>query len=207
MREGRGPAWSNSLFEDNAEFGLGMRLAVDKHAEYARQLLARLAARIGENLVAALLAADQSTEAGIAGQRERVAELKQKLSPPDSPDSPEARDLLAVADALVRKSVWLVGGDGWAYDIGAGGLDHVLGSGANVNVLVLDTEVYSNTGGQMSKATPRGAVAKFAAGGKADREERSGHGSDQLRLGLRRSRRHGRQRHAHGEGVSRSGGL
>jgi pyruvate-ferredoxin/flavodoxin oxidoreductase len=164
--EGRGPAWSNSLFEDNAEFGLGMRLAVDKRAEYARQLLARLAGQVGENLVAALLAADQSTEAGIAGQRERVAQLKQKLSAPDSSASAEARELLAVAESLVRKSVWLVGGDGWAYDIGAGGLDHVLGSGVNVNVLVLDTEVYSNTGGQMSKATPRAAVAKYATGGK-----------------------------------------
>jgi pyruvate-ferredoxin/flavodoxin oxidoreductase len=143
-----------------------MRLAVDKRAEHARRLLARLAGQVGENLVAALLAADQSTEAGIAGQRERVAQLKQKLSAPDSPDSPEARDFLAVAEALVRKSVWLVGGDGWAYDIGAGGLDHVLGSGVNVNVLVLDTEVYSNTGGQMSKATPRAAVAKYATGGK-----------------------------------------
>jgi pyruvate-ferredoxin/flavodoxin oxidoreductase len=154
---GRGPAWSNSLFEDNAEFGLGMRLAVDNRAEYARQLLTRLSGQAGDNLVTALLTADQSTEAGIAAQRERVAELKVALS---SAESPEACDLLAVAEALVRKSVWLVGGDGWAYDIGAGGLDHVLGSGMNVNVLVLDTEVYSNTGGQMSKATPRAAVAK-----------------------------------------------
>jgi pyruvate-ferredoxin/flavodoxin oxidoreductase len=160
---GRGPAWSNSLFEDNAEFGLGMRLAVDKMAEYARELLRRSAPRVGEKLVSALLEADQSSDPEIEAQRERVAELKQAIS---RADSPECRDLLAVADALVRKSVWLVGGDGWAYDIGAGGLDHVLGSGENVNVLVLDTEVYSNTGGQMSKATPRGAVAKFAAGGK-----------------------------------------
>ncbi|MGD0966283.1 MAG: pyruvate:ferredoxin (flavodoxin) oxidoreductase [Candidatus Acidiferrales bacterium] len=160
---GRGPAWSNSLFEDNAEFGLGMRLAVDNRAEYARQLLTRLSGQAGDNLVTALLTADQSTEAGIAAQRERVAELKVALS---SAESPEACDLLAVAEALVRKSVWLVGGDGWAYDIGAGGLDHVLGSGMNVNVLVLDTEVYSNTGGQMSKATPRAAVAKYATGGK-----------------------------------------
>ena len=161
--QSRGPAWSNSLFEDNAEFGLGMRLAVDKQSEYARSLLMRLGSGIGQNLVTAILAADQSSEAGVAAQRERVAQLKQKLL---LAESPEGRDLLALADALVRKSVWLVGGDGWAYDIGAGGLDHVLGSGMNVNVLVLDTEVYSNTGGQMSKATPRGAVAKFAAGGK-----------------------------------------
>ena len=162
-RQGRGPAWSNSLFEDNAEFGLGMRLAVDQQNLYAQQLLATLSGPLGGTLVAGLLEADQSKEPGIEAQRRRVAELKRKLA---GIDSPEARDLLAVADTLVRKSVWLVGGDGWAYDIGAGGLDHVLGSGRNVNVLVLDTEVYSNTGGQMSKATPRGAVAKFATGGK-----------------------------------------
>jgi pyruvate-ferredoxin/flavodoxin oxidoreductase len=161
--QGRGPAWSNSLFEDNAEFGLGMRLAVDQQADYARILVARLAALLGEELVQALLTADQSIETGITAQRERVGELKRKLA---SLDSADAHALMAVADSLVRRSVWLVGGDGWAYDIGAGGLDHVLGSGANVNVLVLDTEVYSNTGGQMSKATPRSAVAKFATGGK-----------------------------------------
>jgi pyruvate-ferredoxin/flavodoxin oxidoreductase len=161
--QGRGPAWSNSLFEDNAEFGLGMRLALDKQADYARDLVTRLASHLGDSLATGLLNADQSNEAGIEAQRERVAELKKKIS---SLDLPAARDLLVIADALVRKSVWLVGGDGWAYDIGAGGLDHVLGSGMNVNVLVLDTEVYSNTGGQMSKATPRGAVAKFATGGK-----------------------------------------
>ena len=162
-KDGRGPAWSNSLFEDNAEFGLGMRLAADKKADYAKVLVERLVQEVGETLAAELLSADQSSEAGIAKQRERVAALKKKLQGLGSAD---ARDLLAVGDALVKKSVWLVGGDGWAYDIGAGGLDHVLGSGANVNVLVLDTEVYSNTGGQMSKATPRGAVAKFASGGK-----------------------------------------
>jgi pyruvate-ferredoxin/flavodoxin oxidoreductase len=161
--DGRGPAWSNSLFEDNAEFGLGMRLAVDKQAEYARELLRRLAGKIGEDLVRAAAVADQGDEAGVRAQRERVVELKEKLK---SLDDPQARDLLAVADALVKKSVWIVGGDGWAYDIGYGGLDHVLASGEDVNVLVLDTEVYSNTGGQMSKSTPRGAVAKFAAGGK-----------------------------------------
>jgi pyruvate-ferredoxin/flavodoxin oxidoreductase len=162
-RQGRGPAWANSLFEDNAEFGLGMRLAADKQADCARILVARQASLLGENLVRDLLTADQLSEAGMSAQRERVAELKRKVA---SHDSPDARELLAVADALVRRSVWLVGGDGWAYDIGAGGLDHVLGSGAKVNVLVLDTEVYSNTGGQMSKATPRAAVAKFATGGK-----------------------------------------
>jgi len=163
-REGRGPAWSNSLFEDNAEFGLGIRLALDKQGEYARELLTRLAATVGDELIRDLLNARQSTEAGIREQRERVRILKARL---EGVDTAEARDLLAVADALVKKSVWIVGGDGWAYDIGYGGLDHVLASGHNVNLLVLDTEVYSNTGGQASKATPRGAVAKFAAAGKA----------------------------------------
>ena len=161
--DGRGPAWSNSLFEDNAEFGLGMRLAVDKQHAYASELVRRLAPLIGEDLATALLAADETTEPGIQAQRERVGELLRRLR---GIDTPEAAVLLSIADKLVRKSVWLVGGDGWAYDIGAGGLDHVLGSGRNVNVLVLDTEVYSNTGGQMSKATPRAAVAKFAMGGK-----------------------------------------
>jgi pyruvate-ferredoxin/flavodoxin oxidoreductase len=160
---GRGPAWSNSLFEDNAEFGLGMRLALDKQGEYARELVARLAATIGDGLAKALLETNQSTEAGIEQQRANVRALEEKLL---GLDAPEARDLLGLADGLVKKSVWIVGGDGWAYDIGYGGLDHVLASGHNVNVLVLDTEVYSNTGGQMSKATPRGAVAKFATGGK-----------------------------------------
>jgi pyruvate-ferredoxin/flavodoxin oxidoreductase len=162
-REGRGPAWTNSLFEDNAEFGLGLRLALDKQTEYARELLTRLSSELGDALVLALLAADQTTESGIREQRERVQVLKSKLA---GIEGAEARDLLSLADALVKKSVWIVGGDGWAYDIGYGGLDHVLASGRNVNVLVLDTEVYSNTGGQMSKSTPRGAVAKFAAGGK-----------------------------------------
>jgi pyruvate-ferredoxin/flavodoxin oxidoreductase len=161
--DGRGPAWSNSLFEDNAEFGLGMRLAADKQAEYARELVWKLGFQIGEELAQALINADQSNEAGIAAQRERVETLKQKLA---GIDTPEARDLRILAGALVKKSVWIVGGDGWAYDIGYGGLDHVLASGRNVNILVLDTEVYSNTGGQASKSTPRGAVAKFAAGGK-----------------------------------------
>jgi pyruvate-ferredoxin/flavodoxin oxidoreductase len=160
---GRGPAWSNSLFEDNAEFGLGMRLAVDKQAQYARELLGRLEEVIGAELVRELRLADQAGEEGVEAQRVRVLELKRRLA---GRSEPAARDLLAVADALVRKSVWIIGGDGWAYDIGFGGLDHVLASGKNVKLLVLDTEVYSNTGGQMSKSTPRGAVAKFAAGGK-----------------------------------------
>jgi pyruvate-ferredoxin/flavodoxin oxidoreductase len=162
-RDGRGPAWSNSLFEDNAEFGLGIRLALDKQLEYAKELLSELSSDIGDQMVKALLTADQSTESGIQEQRERVKILKEKLK---GIDKPEAKQLLVIADVLVRKSVWIVGGDGWAYDIGFGGLDHVLALGRNVNLLVLDTEVYSNTGGQMSKATPRGAVAKFAAGGK-----------------------------------------
>ncbi len=162
-KSGRGPTWSNSLFEDNAEFGLGMRLALDQQKEYAEELLRQLALKVGDDLVTAVLSADQSNEEGIEGQRGRVLLVRDKLT---GVDTPQARALLLMADSLVRKSVWLVGGDGWAYDIGFGGLDHVLGSGENVKVLVLDTETYSNTGGQMSKATPRGAVAKFAAGGK-----------------------------------------
>jgi pyruvate-ferredoxin/flavodoxin oxidoreductase len=162
-KDGRGVAWSNSLFEDNAEFGLGIRLSLDKHHEYARELLVRLAAKLPEELVKAILDANQRGEAAIAEQRKRIVALKQVLT---SIDLPEARALLDVADMLVQKAVWIVGGDGWAYDIGYGGLDHIMASGRNVNVLVLDTEVYSNTGGQMSKSTPRGAVAKFAAAGK-----------------------------------------
>lgn len=161
--DGRGPTWSNSLFEDNAEFGLGMRLTLDKQNEFARELVVKLKDTIGPDLADALLTADQSAEAGIEAQRERVAQLKAKLQ---GVDGPAAKNLLSVADVLVKKSVWIVGGDGWAYDIGFGGLDHVLASGRNVNVLVLNTEVYSNTGGQASKATGLGAVAKFAAGGK-----------------------------------------
>ena len=162
-REGCGPAWSNSLFEDAAEFGYGYRLTCDQQANYAAQLVETLRADLGDELADGLLNADQSDEAGIAAQRQRVAELKRKLA---NVSRPEALNLLAVADFLTQKSVWVVGGDGWAYDIGYGGLDHVLASGADVNILVLDTEVYSNTGGQASKATPKGAVAKFAAGGK-----------------------------------------
>ncbi len=161
---GRGPAWSNSLFEDNAEFGLGYRLTLDKLGEYARELLTGLSAELGDTLTEGLLNADQSTEAGVAEQRARVAALKEALK---GIRDPRAASLLNVADYLVKKSVWIVGGDGWAYDIGYGGLDHVLASGRNVNLLVLDTEVYSNTGGQSSKSTPRAAVAKFAANGKA----------------------------------------
>jgi pyruvate-ferredoxin/flavodoxin oxidoreductase len=161
--EGRGPAWSNSLFEDNAEFGLGMRLALNKQRGYALELVNRLRSVLGETLVDGLLAADQTTTAGIQAQRTRVAELKAKLT--GNPDL-AARDLVSLADVLVERSVWIIGGDGWAYDIGYGGLDHVLASGHNVNILVMDTEVYSNTGGQSSKATPLAAVAKFAAGGK-----------------------------------------
>ncbi len=161
--EGRGPAWSNSLFEDNAEFGFGMRITLDKQNEYARDLVNRLRDVIGNELADALLSADQSDDAGIAAQRVRVEQLRQAL---DGVNTPEARDLLSLADKLIWKDVWIVGGDGWAYDIGYGGLDHVLASGRNVNVIVLDTEVYSNTGGQSSKSTPLGAVAKFAASGK-----------------------------------------
>ena len=161
--EGRGPAWNNSLFEDCAEFSFGFRLTLDKQAEFARDLLLALKDGVGEGLVAALLEADQTSEAGLAQQRQRVEELKKKLA---GIKDAQAAQLRSVADALVRKSVWAVGGDGWAYDIGYGGLDHVLASGRNINVLVLDTQVYSNTGGQCSKATFRGAVAKFAASGK-----------------------------------------
>jgi len=164
---GRGPAWSNSLFEDNAEFGLGMRLALDQLEEEARALVDGLSDELGP-LAGALLGARQDDEAGIAAQRERVAELRDHLA---GLEAPGARRLEAVAEHLVRTDVWIVGGDGWAYDIGFGGLDHVLASGRNVNILVLDTEVYSNTGGQASKATPRAAVAKFAAGGKATRKK------------------------------------
>jgi pyruvate-ferredoxin/flavodoxin oxidoreductase len=161
--DGRGPAWANSLFEDNAEFGLGMRLTVDKHTEMAQELVRALASTVGEALVTAILDARQDDEAGIFEQRLRVAQLKEKLA---TVNTPEAKNLLSLADNLVKRSIWIIGGDGWAYDIGFGGLDHVLASGRNVNILVLDTEVYSNTGGQMSKSTPRSAVAKFAAGGK-----------------------------------------
>ena len=163
-RDGRGPAWSNSLFEDNAEFGFGMRLAIDKHNEQARELLVQVAAQVGDVLVDGILKAPQGDEAALVAQRQRVLALRAKLA---TLDLPAAKRLELLADYLVRKSVWIVGGDGWAYDIGFGGLDHVLAMGRNVNILVLDTEVYSNTGGQQSKATPLGAAAKFASAGKA----------------------------------------
>jgi pyruvate-ferredoxin/flavodoxin oxidoreductase len=170
-REGRGPAWSNSLFEDNAEFGLGMRMALDHQSAYAKSLVERMRELVGDSLADSLLNGDQEA---IAAKRELVSELKAKLS---GRTEPEARDLLSVADALVKKSVWIVGGDGWAYDIGYGGLDHVMASGQDVNILVLDTEVYSNTGGQASKATPLGAVAKFASGGKPTAKKDLGMGA------------------------------
>lgn len=162
--DGRGPAWANSLFEDNAEFGLGMRVSIDQQTQIARHLLIKIKETADSELVDAILQADQSDEAGIAAQRARVDQLKQSLQ---SVSTLDAKRLLDVADYLVEKSVWIVGGDGWAYDIGFGGVDHVLSSGRNVNILVLDTEVYSNTGGQQSKSTPIGAIAKFAASGKA----------------------------------------
>ncbi|MEW5804844.1 MAG: pyruvate:ferredoxin (flavodoxin) oxidoreductase [bacterium] len=163
-REGRGPAWNNSLFEDNAEFGFGLRLAIDQHIRQARQLLQHMAGKVGDDLASAILEAPQTNEKEINEQRERIKILKDKLKPFQSD---QARHLESLLDYLVKKSVWIIGGDGWAYDIGFDGLDHVLAANRNVNVLVLDSEVYSNTGGQMSKATPRAAVAKFAAGGKS----------------------------------------
>jgi pyruvate-ferredoxin/flavodoxin oxidoreductase len=166
--QGRGPAWANSLFEDNAEFGFGMRLAIDKQAEHARELLSQMGTSVGDALVKEILEASQTDEAGIEKQRERIKALRQKLA---SVDTPEARWLGKIAEYLVRKSVWIVGGDGWAYDIGYGGLDHVIAQGRDVNILVLDTEVYSNTGGQASKATPMGAAAKFAVAGKTTRKK------------------------------------
>jgi len=162
--EGRGPAWANSLFEDNAEFGLGFRLSVDKKHEFASELLRKLEPEIGSDLVNEILSDPQRTEDDFYNQRERLTFLKQKLNQMDH--TPDVRQLMSLVDIFVRRSIWIVGGDGWAYDIGFGGLDHVIASGENVNILVLDTEVYSNTGGQMSKSTPRGATAKFATGGK-----------------------------------------
>ena len=166
--EGRGPAWANSLFEDNAEFGIGMKLALERQEETAETLLKKLSSQIGDDLVTSLIDAEQEKEADFIAQRERVTALKEKIK---EIDSFEARTLLAISDVLVKRSVWIVGGDGWAYDIGFGGLDHVLSMGRDVNILVLDTEVYSNTGGQASKATPRAATAKFAASGKGVRRK------------------------------------
>ncbi len=162
--EGRGPAWNNSLFEDNAEFGYGFRLTLDKQEEYAKELVKRFSSKLGDDLVEGLINSSQQTEADYAEQRERVMQLRIRMA---EETSPAAKDLLSLSDVLVRRSVWILGGDGWAYDIGYGGLDHVLAQGRNVNVMVLDTQVYSNTGGQMSKATPRGAVAKFAFAGRS----------------------------------------
>ncbi len=167
-KEGRGPAWSNSLFEDNAEFGLGFRLAIDKQDEIARELLKTMNGAIPVELKDAILNADQSDEPGIFEQRQRVEELKQLLN---GNNEEQAKRLLSVVDYLVKKSVWILGGDGWAYDIGYGGLDHVISTGKNVNILVMDTEVYSNTGGQTSKATPLSAIAKFSASGKPTRKK------------------------------------
>jgi pyruvate-ferredoxin/flavodoxin oxidoreductase len=161
--DGRGPAWSNSLFEDNAEFAYGMRLAVDKHVEQATELLKGLAAQVGDTLITEILTADQESEAGIAAQRLRIAALQAKLA---GLKTPEAKRLAWLSDYLVKKSIWACGGDGWAYDIGYGGLDHVIAMGRKINILVVDTEVYSNTGGQASKSTPLGASAKFASAGK-----------------------------------------
>ncbi len=167
-KNGRGPTWSNSLFEDNAEFGFGMRLAVDQQIRYAGDLLGRLAPKLGDELVSAILGNKQESEEEIVAQREAVAQLKKKLA---EIDDSNAELLLASADMLMRRSIWSFGGDGWAYDIGFGGLDHVFASGRDLNILVMDTEIYSNTGGQASKATPRGAVAKFAAAGKPSRKK------------------------------------
>jgi pyruvate-ferredoxin/flavodoxin oxidoreductase len=161
--QGRGPTWSNSLFEDNAEFGLGMRIAIDMQRDQAITLIRKLQDQLGDELSNSLLEAQQHNEPEIFEQRQRIETLKKKLS---HINTPESKRLLAVADSLAKKSVWLVGGDGWAYDIGYGGVDHVFASGRNVNILLLDTETYSNTGGQTSKATPLGAVAKFSASGK-----------------------------------------
>jgi pyruvate-ferredoxin/flavodoxin oxidoreductase len=169
--QGRGPAWSNSLFEDNAEFGFGYRLSIDKQAEFAAELLSQLSDEIGDNLVNAILKAEQKTEADIWEQRERIVILKHKLAQLSETTTEtnlksKIQNLKSLADYLVKKSVWIVGGDGWAYDIDFGGIDHIISTGRNVNILVMDTEVYSNTGGQSSKATPKAAVAKYATGGK-----------------------------------------
>ncbi len=202
--EGRGPAWSNSLFEDNAEFGLGFRVSIDKQTEIAAELLRGLAGQVGEDLVAQILASPQRDEADIYTQRAAVTELKQRLAGIGGLD---ARRLEAVADLLVRKSVWIIGGDGWGYDIGYGGLDHVLASGRNVKVLLLDTEVYSNTGGQCSKSTPRGAVAKFAAGGKRAPKKDLGFIAMSYGTIYVASVAMGREGRAHAEGLPRGRGL
>ena len=203
--EGRGPAWSNSLFEDNAEFGLGFRLAADKHLEIAHMQLAALAPIIGAELANAITHAPQIRESDIRAQRIRVAQLKTRLLALQ--DDPAALGLLSVVDSLVRRSIWIVGGDGWAYDIGYGGLDHVLATGRDVNVLVLDTEVYSNTGGQASKATPLGAIAKFAASGKRTPTQGSRFADDRLWQRVCRPGGDGRQPAAYAAGVPRGRGV
>ena len=207
--EGRGPAWNNSLFEDNAEFGLGIRLGYEAQRRQARLLVEQLAPVIGAALAADILAADQDDEAGIRAQRGRVAELRAVLGAIADTDPHRGRaiHLMSVADALVSKGVWIIGGDGWAYDIGFGGLDHVLSTGRNVNILVLDTEVYSNTGGQASKSTPRGAVAKFTAAGKSVGQEGPGRDRPRLRQRLRRPDRDRGQRHPGHEGTRRGRGV
>ena len=201
-REGRGPAWNNSLFEDAAEFGLGMRLGYEAEVATARMLLERLGSRIDANLAREIVEAVQESEPQIHAQRERVARLVAALRALEPRDS-DVDHLLALAGSLVRKGVWIIGGDGWAYDIGFGGLDHVLASGRNVNVLVLDTEVYSNTGGQASKATSRAAVAKFASLGKSHGQERPRCDRTRLRRCLRSQDSPGSQRHAGGQGAAR----
>ena len=199
-REGRGPAWSNSLFEDNAEFGLGMRLGMEAQRDQARLLLGHLASEVGEGLSSSILDAPQESEAQIRDQRERVAQLKALLQ---DRDNSTARHLLGLADELVRKGVWIIGGDGWAYDIGFGGLDHVLSTGRNVNVLVLDTEVYSNTGGQASKSTPRGRGCQIRLVRQRLEQEGSRRDRTRLRQRLRGPDLNGGKRRADDQGVAR----
>ena len=201
--EGRGPSWSNSLFEDNAEFGLGMRLAIDEQTQYARELVTRLGGLLGDDLAGAFSTPIRRPSKASSTSASASKLLKEKLA---GMDSAEARDLLTLADSLVKKSVWIVGGDGWAYDIGYGGLDHVLASGRNVNVLVLDTEVYSNTGGRCPSRR-RAARSPSSRPAASRRQERPGHDGDQLRERLCGPGGHGRERHAHGEGVPGSRGL
>ena len=202
--DGRGPAWANSLFEDNAEFGLGYRLAIDSQTAQARALAEKLAPLVGGDLVSAILQAPQVTESDFRVQRQRVAALKAALAGATDPD---AANLLALADFLVRRSVWIVGGDGWAYDIDYGGLDHVLASGKDVNIIVLDTEVYSNTGGQASKATPLGAIGEVRGRGQGDATQGPGADGHRLRQRLRRPDRHGGEQRAGARGDARGGGL
>ncbi|GAE68306.1 pyruvate-flavodoxin oxidoreductase [Cutibacterium acnes JCM 18909] len=202
---GRGPAWSNSLFEDNAEFGLGMRMAANVQTELARRRLQEVSSQLDPEFVEDLLHAPQLTEHDLQSQQHRVKELQTKLA--NMEQTPAVRDLMSVADHLLRRSVWIIGGDGWAYDIGSGGVDHVLASGRDVNILVLDTEVYSNTGGQASKSTPLGAVAKFASLANPPPKKRHGPASHRLRVGVRRPRGPGRRSAANPAGLPRGRGL